>query len=251
MKALFYSLLFFFLYVSPNVFSQNLPDSVTISGKVTDYEGNPLDSVSVGWHRTDFSGIKEVLTDKNGCYKASLKKGKYYALSALNMKEYIVTGSSLPEEDMRLEFWAWNFIADKDTTLNIQYHRMEVYGINVFHVQGATPGYTVYFRPMSLTRYLKYKKAKDKSYNHLAPDPDKINIKVTINGTETPVLMKQKVKEYFDEKEYGDAYLLFVAPPKEASSTPYDVFKLTVTDLENGDKGEGMFYLEKENEFIN
>ena len=26
----------------------------------------------------------------------------------------------LAEKDQRLEFWAWNFIADRDTTLNIR-----------------------------------------------------------------------------------------------------------------------------------
>lgn len=54
----------------------------------------------------------------------------------------------LAEKDQRLEFWAWNFIADRDTTLNIRYHRMEVYGLRIFHIPGGMPTYQIYVRPM-------------------------------------------------------------------------------------------------------
>ena len=118
---------------------QTAEDSVTIRGRVTDYLGNPLDSVSVFWQRPDFSVVTEVLTGADGYYKARIPKGRYYAMGALNMSGYIVTGSRLPEKDLRLEFWAWNFIADRDTTFDMRYHRMEAYGINVFRVQGAHP----------------------------------------------------------------------------------------------------------------
>ena len=47
-------------------------------------------------------------------------------------------------KDQRLEFWAWNFIADRDTTLNIRYHRMEVYGLRIFHIPGGMPTYQIY-----------------------------------------------------------------------------------------------------------
>ena len=53
-------------------------------------------------------------------------------MGALNMDEYIIANSTLPEKDQRLEFWGWDFIADRDTTLNIQYHRMEAYGLRAF-----------------------------------------------------------------------------------------------------------------------
>lgn len=239
---LFY--LIFLLYSCAFVGAQNRTDFVTIRGHITDYDNNPLDSVSVFWMKKDFSDIKEVITNEDGYYEAKIKKGHYYSMGALNMSTYIVTGSKLPEDDMRLEFWGWNFIADRDTTFNMQYHRMEVYGLNPFRIQGATPGYTIYCRPMSLTRTLAYNRKKT-PHAALAPDPEKMEVKVTINNEEVSVKMKQKVVEYFGEKETGDAYLLFVDLPKGKNDFSYNVFRVQITDLENGDKGEATYFLEK------
>ena len=79
----------------------------------------------------------------------------------------------LAEKDQRLEFWAWNFIADRDTTLNIRYHRMEVYGLRIFHIPGGMPTYQIYVRPMSLTRTLQWQKEEKSSLVH-AQDLSKI-----------------------------------------------------------------------------
>lgn len=102
MKSLI--ILLFTILASSPLAAQTEADSVTICCRVTDYNGIPLDSVSVGWQSTTFATITEVLTDKDGYYKARIKKGKYYAMGALNMSQYIVTGSKLPEKDQRLEF---------------------------------------------------------------------------------------------------------------------------------------------------
>ena len=48
--------------------------------------------------------------------------------------------------------------------------------------------------------------------------------------------------------EYGNAYLLTVDMPKHQKNIlPYRIFKVELTDLENGDRGEGLYYMEKEN----
>lgn len=60
-------------------------------------------------------------------------------------------------ENLRLEFWGRNFIADRDASLNIQYNRMEAYGMHVFQIPGGVPAYQIYVRPMSLTRFLANK----------------------------------------------------------------------------------------------
>lgn len=239
-------ILFSFLLINSLICnSQNTNDYVTISGRVTDYNGNPLDSVSVFWQNEKFADIQEDITNKDGYYTSRVKKGKYYAMGMLNISDYIIAGSAKPEEDLRLEFWAWNFIADRDTIFNIQYHRMEVYGVNIFQIQGATPGYTIYCRPMSLTRFLADKKnPKDKKL--LAPAPDKLEVKVTIDGEQVPLKMKQEVEEYFSENERGNAYLLFVDLPNKKTDLPYSVFRIQMTDLENGDKGEAVYFLEKQ-----
>ena len=164
--------------------SQVITDSVTINGRVTDYDNHPLDNVSVSWARPDFSEVSVTLTDKNGNYSIRIPKGKYHSMGALNMDEYIIANSTLPEKDQRLEFWGWDFIADRDTTLN---------------------------------------------------------------GEKVPILMKQEIKEYFAPDEWGNAYLLTVDMPKNRNNTlPYYVFKVELTDLENGDRGEAIYYMEKE-----
>lgn len=239
-------LYFLFFLSGVSVYSQNINenDFVTIRGRITDYNGNPLDSVSVFWQKKDFSDIQEDITGKDGYYSSTVKKGRYYAMGAINMSEYPIAGSILPPEDQRLEFWAWNFIADRDTTFDIQYHRLEVYGVNPFRVQGATPSYTIYCRPMSLTRTLDYMKNKT-LHAALAPDPEKLEVKITINGEEVILRNKQKIIEYFSEEESGDAYLLFVDLPQIKNDLPYHIFRIQMTDLENGDKGEAVYYLEK------
>ena len=60
--------------------------------------------------------------------------------------------------------------------------------------------------------------------------------------------MKQEIKEYFDSNEYGNAYLLTVDMLKHPSKDlPYRIFKVEQEDMENGDRGEGLYYMEKEN----
>ena len=162
--------------------SQVITDSVTINGRVTDYDNHPLDNVSVSWARPDFSEVSVTLTDKNGNYSIRIPKGKYHSMGALNMDEYIIANSTLPEKDQRLEFWGWDFIADRDTTLNIQYHRMEAYGLRAFRIPGATPAYQVYVRPMSLTRTQAWMKAGKPKEAILAPEPEQLKAVVWING---------------------------------------------------------------------
>lgn len=219
-------------------------ETVVIEGRVTDYDGNPMKDVSVGLHIPTFLGyIHETFTNDDGYYSFEVKRGKYMAFSALNMDEYPVTGSVLPEEDQRLEFWAWNFIADRDMTFNIRYHRLEVYGMNVFQVQGATPGYTIYCRPMSLTRHYENQRHPSPYYD-LAPPVAKAEVTVTVNDESATVRTVQRVNEYFDETEFGDAYLIFADRPAKRTEAPYDIIRVTITDLENGDKGEAVYFVE-------
>lgn len=222
-------------------------DSVTIKGRVTDYNGQPIDSVLVEWKNQRFDTVVETLTNKDGYYTARLPKGKYQSMAAVNMATYPHTARpGTSPKDMRLEFWAWNFTADRDTTLNLNYHRMEVYGLNVFRVQGATPAYQIYVRPMSLTRTLVWFQNKTPE-SLLAPHTEQLKAAVWIDGEEVPILMKQEIKEYFEPGQWGNAYLLTVDMPKKKTANPYRIFKVELTDLENNDRGEGLYYMEKEN----
>ena len=172
-------------------------DSVTIRGQVTDYNGQPIDSCSIFWQSPSFDDIKQAITDKNGYYTTRIPKGKYQSMGAINMSTYPHTVKpGLAEKDQRLEFWAWNFIADRDTTLNIRYHRMEVYGLRIFHIPGGMPTYQIYVRPMSLTRTLQWQKEEKSSLVH-AQDLSKIynpQIQISVVSGTKRSIFRQKNK---------------------------------------------------------
>lgn len=236
-------LLPFLLAVALGACSQQ-PRMVTITGRVTDYDGNPLDSVTVGWLNPAFDGQYFTRTDAEGRYAARIPKGRYASAGGMNMEEYIHAGSTLPEADQRLENWHWNFLADRDTTFDFRYHRLEVYGINAFQVQGAAAGYTIYFRPMSLTRFQRWKHAGEPAGdNGLAPAIDSARLSVAIDGEPVRIRMAQQVKEYFDEENWSGAYLLFVDRPKR--DNPVKTIRIVMEDLGTGDKGEGSCTLEE------
>lgn len=219
-------------------------DTVVVSGRVTDFKGNPIDSVTVGWLNPAFDGQYYTTTDADGRYSARIPRGRYHSAGGINMTEYPVAGSVLPDCEQRLEYWHWNFVADRDTTCDFRYHRLEVYGINAFQVQGAAAGYTVYFRPMSLTRFQRWTRAgKPQGDNALAPPLDSARIEVSIDGNPAAIRMRQQVKEYFDETNWSGAYLLFVDRPK--NNRPVKTFRIVMEDLSTGDKGEGALTLEE------
>ncbi len=221
-------------------------DSVTIHGRVTDYEGQPIDSVSVCWQRPDFSITVEALTNKDGYYTARIQKGKYQSIAAIYLPSYPrFAAPNLSKADQRLEFWAWDVIADRDTTFNFRYNRMEAYGLHAFRIPGAKPAYQIYVRPMSLTRVQTSSKDKTSS-TLLAPHAGKLKAVVWVDNEEVPVLIKQEIKEYADTNQWFNAYLLTVGMPKKETNNPYRIFKVELTDLENSDRGEGIYYMEKE-----
>ncbi|SFG26582.1 carboxypeptidase-like regulatory domain-containing protein [Prevotella sp. KH2C16] len=243
-------------------------DSVTISGKVTDFQGVPIDSCSVIWQSVSFNDIAEAITDRSGFYSIRIPKGKYQSMAAIYIPSYEHEAEKvdLPDSLRRLEFWAWNFIADRDTTVDIRYHRMEAYGMRVFSIPGAVPAYQIYVRPMSLTRFHQWMETKKQKAQHgedlsngtlmplqanaesqkLAPPLSKLQIRVWVDGEEVNILHRQEIDEYVNAREKMNAYLVTVGRPRHSSGLPYRVFRIELKDLENGDTGEGLYYLEKE-----
>lgn len=218
-------------------------DSIAISGIVTDFNNNPVDSALVEVKLSNFQTAYKTFTDNKGYYNLNVLKGNYLALVSLKMSEY-PAGSVLPKDEQKLEFWAWNVIAEKDINLNIKYDRLEIYGVNIFRIQGATPGYSIYCRPMSLTRAFS-EPDKQLHFIDLCPPSDELDVKVEINGAPVNVNMKQKVAEYVaDGICYG--YLLHVDLPAEETRESYDIFRIEMTDLKNGDKGEAVSFRRKE-----
>jgi len=221
-----------FVMATTTIFAQKM---VTISGKVTDFSGKPIVSAMIEAKTRLFEMKYHAFSDKNGNYSINVEAGTYIGISCVRMNDY---GKS------NLEFWAWNVPAYNNMTINMRYERLEVYGLNVFKIQGAHRGYAIYCRPMSLTRYIEWEKSPSSLMN-IAPNPDKMRVEVTINGSSAKVNMVEKLKEYAG-KQTAEAYMIYT-DMGAATSKPYDEIRVTITDLENGDKGEAVYYRPKDN----
>lgn len=230
--------------LSNNINAQNSNDTVVVSGIVSNFEGKPIDSAYVEIKNADFSTEYETYTNDKGEYNLSVKKGKYLALASIKLSEYPnLNPNALPKSQQRLEFWCWNLIVTDNLVLDIHYNRLEIYGVNIFQIQGATPGYTIYCRPMSLTK-AQLDPNKNRDFQDAYPNPDELSIKVDINGELVKVNSKEKVKEFVSDGIcYG--YLIHTDLPKQKVDNPFDIFRIEMEDLKNGDKGEAMYFMEK------
>ena len=219
--------------VMTTMFAFGQTDSVTISGKVTDFNGQSIEGALIMIKGENFSQfVDTTCSDKTGQYSLLVKKGKYSGLAAVRMEDYSKT---------KLEFWAYEIPAYKNLNIDIRYDRLEVYGVNIFQVQGAYPGYTIYFRPMSLTRFATA--YMNSEIIDIAPPAHMIDIKVNINGESVNVNSILRVEE-FAGKQKMYAYLIQTDLGKPTDAK-YNKFQIIVEDKENGDMGEAIYFKEK------
>ena len=244
------SLSLFLCILGINLFAQN-ENTITISGQVTDFDGNPIDSCLVYLMHNDFNPIYYTYSDSTGHYiLKGVEKGKYMALTALCMKDYLYS-NAVPEEDMRLEFWAWNVIADKDLTINPRYHRLELYGFQVFEVMGGAPYLMAYVRPMSLGKVISYgkdvylDKSKAEKMSDISVQPDSIDFKIYAGDEPLTIHSIQPLLEYEGENNQPmRAFFLQFDRPKEFSGD-YCVFRIEATHHSFGiEKGENLYFYE-------
>jgi hypothetical protein len=215
-------------------------EQFTISGKATNFAGQPLDSVTVYLKNNSFKNVYETLTDKNGNYSMKVNKGEYYCLYAIKLSEYRVN---------RLEYWAWNVPVYEDMVINPQYDKMEVYGVNVFEPQvGPYETYMIYFRPMSLAKGLKmmadqkvdkkdFKKADrtedliehENKLMNISPDSlSKDELLIEINGTKAEIVGISKIKEY-TRGFFMYGFVVQVIKPKDNENLKQEYDKVSIT----------------------
>lgn len=227
---------------------------VTISGKVTDFENIPIDSAVVRIYHSDFTIAYETYTDNSGFYELNnVIKGNYAAMYVIRLKEY-PRMDAIPEEDMRLEFWAWNIIADKNLTINPRYHKLELYGTVVFEEYGGRPVLLVYFRPMSVTKNNSYgkdiylDKSKMEEMNvDLSVSPEYLDVEVYADEEALDIKSIQPIYDYKKEKKQVVSYLLQVDRPKVRPNKPYIIFRIVATNKEYDEKGENLYFFELKN----
>ncbi|WP_029904614.1 carboxypeptidase-like regulatory domain-containing protein [Prevotella sp. 10(H)] len=246
MKKIILTLLFSYLigYI-------NAQETITISGRVTDFDGNPIDSSIVKLNYPDFSTAYETYTDKDGYYTLKgVKKGKYTSLFAMRFKEY-PRSNGVPEKDMRLEFWGWNIIADRDLTINPRYHKLETYGTTVFQEFGGSSGLFVYFRPMSVTKYISYSKevylnkAEAERQVDISIAPENLDVKVFADEEPLKINSIKRV-DVFMGKGISEiaGYVLQVDNPTKKTDKPYIIFRVEAENKEYNEKGESIYFYE-------
>lgn len=227
-------------------FAQN--DRITISGKVTDFEGNLKANALVQLMHSDFADIPELIThtDSLGNYSLCVPKGTYYTMASIIMDEYRNANPDLALEKQRLEFWGWNIIAENDLHIDIHYDRMEVYAVNIFKVQGSALGaYQIFCRPMILSKIQDNVK-KGLGQQDMNTLPENLEVNVSINGEKAKVIMKQRVKEMISDNDFQYAYLFTVVPAKRQKAKLVDRFHIHLKDNVSGDQGEAVsFYRNK------
>ncbi|MDX9694169.1 MAG: carboxypeptidase-like regulatory domain-containing protein [Bacteroidales bacterium] len=225
-------------------FGSNAQEKAKLYGQVTDFEGNPIDSVSVRLKNKQFENVYETLTDGDGKFSLIADIGNYYCLYAIKLSDYKKT---------KLEYWAWNVPLFNDLEINPQYNNMELYGINAFEPQ-VTPHmtYRIYFRPMSLKKGNPNAIEKGDTIN-MAPEtisPDELDIK--INGADAEIVVINKTTEYA-RGNYYYGYDLQVLKPNYGLETikdservkGFDKISIILKSKETGEIGKGEAFVKK------
>jgi hypothetical protein len=205
-------------------------EKVIITGKVTDFNNNSIDSAKVEIKNYNCQTIDSTYSTRNGNYSLTVDKGLYVSLVCIKTQDYRTNN---------LEFWAWNIPAFENTTLNIHYDKLEIYGVNVFKIQYAYPGYTIYFRPMSLTRF------KNKM-SDISPSIENLDLTVEINGKNVKINSIEKVSEFCNNKMQLNGFLIQTDLPDSINNKDYDIIRILGKDKETGDIGEAIYYKTKE-----
>lgn len=223
--------------------------TITISGRVTDFDGNPIDRSKVSLGNADFTEAYTAITDEEGYYSIpNVVKGRYASIHAMRPEEY-PRPPMVAEEDMRLEYWAWNIIADRDIVINPRYHRLELYGTTVFKSHGGYPGVIIYTRPMSLGRYIygevmnSDKPSSEAAHVDISVEPGDISFQVWADDVPLAVRSVQPVNEWVGGGRQK-AYLIYADPPK-AQADKFRIFRVAAfNSAQGGEWGENAYFYE-------
>jgi len=161
-------------------------------GYTFDKNGVPAAETAVEIKDTQFQTIYATVSDEYGYYEIEADVARYPFLIAV--KEYGVH---------YLEYWCQNIDLRQEQRLDIRVDTLEVYGLHAFRVKGGMNALMVYFRPMSLAKYLL-------GEADIAPEIKEI--RATLDGKAVKVLVTNQVKESIGESCLT-AYLIQINHP--------------------------------------
>ena len=171
-------------------------ESVRLYGTVTDQNGVGLSQVQVEVKNEHFETQYSAQTDSLGRYELSLPSGYYPFVTAVRdyAKKY-------------LEFWCHDLRLNEESfELNAAIGQIEIYGLHVFQVRGAANGLMLYFRPMSLAKFLQF----GQEMTDICPELGRIRVLVDEKEAENWSL--NQVYEKAGDLSMS-AYLLHVSNP--------------------------------------
>ena len=171
-------------------------------GYTLDKYGIPVAGATVELKDAEFHTLHHVLSDESGYYEIEAEDKKYPFLIAV--KEYAVKN---------LEFWCQNLDLTVDRQLDMRIDTLEVYGLHVFPVKGGRKALMVYFRPMSLSRFLMHEA-------DIAPGLKKV--RTVLDGEVVQVLVTNEVKESIGDS-CMTAYLIQIDNPGDSKWKRLDV----------------------------
>lgn len=187
-----------------------------IKGIVCDKNSKVLSDVIVELKNEKFETVVSSKTDVNGRFVIETEEDTYPYLIAV--KEY---------RTEYLEYWCRNIRSYEEIELNIRIDKLEVYGMNAFVIGGAYDSIMVYFRPMSLVKFL------NKEENIC---PDIVDIRVLIDEERAEVIEKNVVKESFGDSKM-DAYLIQI---KKSGGRASSLWKSIEIEVEDESRNIGM-----------
>lgn len=223
---------------------------VTISGIINDYKGNPVDSCYVCIYNPDFSTAYETYSDSLGLYKIeNVAQGNYACLAAMRLDEYPREQGVAPEK-MKLEFWAWNVIANENIELNIRYDKMELYGTKAFFEFGGRQELLIYTRPMSVTKVINDPNYMDKSSQEknwkVTVEPEFMEFEVFADGQKLQLISVQPLSlpNTNGNSLNDDCYLIQTSLPTDIynHNTPYEI-RVVGHNAQYDEWGESVYYL--------
>ena len=211
---------------------------ITISGRVTDFSGNPVEGAQVELKDDHFKNAAAAVSGKDGRYEIKAAQGRYMALAAV--KDYQVKS---------LEYWAWNVLAERDLEINPRYDRLEVYAINAWRPQGGYPSLMIYFRPMSFVKVVQkvteaggMEGLQKLSVIDIAPELAEAGIELSIDGKPAKVLQINKVREATGLTQYMFGYVLQTPLPERRTDRDYALINIALHDPSTGERGEGCLF---------
>lgn len=170
-----------------------------IKGLVKNSKGKLLNKAVIELKDESFKTILTAYTDENGYFEIKRKSGFYPYMTVV--KDYC---------ENYLEFWGLNIDLKENYNFEITIGTNEIYGLNVFEVNGSKFPIFIYFRPMNL---LKYKNGE----TDISPNIEQENINVMLDGVESKLFKLQKVNEYIEVNgQYLTSFLIQLVEKKES-----------------------------------